>query len=139
MANMPSCNLLEIIISKWLQQSHNYGNDLFAASCDNKIKTIMQMINWWAYLKYKLLKTSLLRQELKLRAATHNNDFKKIVHPISLLSGMEKVTTNILHLEGKEIFGSTKQKLDSYQVLMAILIDLTRPIFHNLEYRLGPE
>jgi hypothetical protein len=97
------------------------------------------MINRWAYLKCKLLKIGPSRQELKLRAATHSNDFKKIVHTISLLSGVERVTTNILHLEGKEIFGSTKQKLDSHQVLMAILIDLTRPIFHNLEYRLGPE
>jgi hypothetical protein len=37
MADMPSCNLLETAHNKWLQQSGNYGNDLFAATYDDKI------------------------------------------------------------------------------------------------------
>jgi hypothetical protein len=32
MADMPSCNLLETIHNKWLQQSSNRGNDLFVAN-----------------------------------------------------------------------------------------------------------
>jgi hypothetical protein len=37
MADMPSYNLLETAHNKWLQQSSNRGNDLFAATYDDKI------------------------------------------------------------------------------------------------------
>jgi hypothetical protein len=33
---MPSCNFLETIHNKWLQQSGNCGNDQFDATVDNK-------------------------------------------------------------------------------------------------------
>jgi hypothetical protein len=41
MADKPSCNLSEIVHNKWLQQSGNCGNDLFAATCDDKIRAVM--------------------------------------------------------------------------------------------------
>jgi hypothetical protein len=41
MADMPSCNLLETAHNKWMQQSGNGGNDLFAATCDDKIRAVM--------------------------------------------------------------------------------------------------
>jgi hypothetical protein len=37
MADMPSCNLSETAHNKWLQQFGNQGNDLFAATYDDKI------------------------------------------------------------------------------------------------------
>jgi hypothetical protein len=37
MADMPSCNLSETVHNKWLQQFGHRGNDLFAATCDDKI------------------------------------------------------------------------------------------------------
>jgi hypothetical protein len=37
MADMPSCNLSEIAYNKWLQQFGNRRNNLFAATCDDKI------------------------------------------------------------------------------------------------------
>jgi hypothetical protein len=37
MADMPSCNLSETAHNKWLQQSGNRSNDLFATTCNNKI------------------------------------------------------------------------------------------------------
>jgi hypothetical protein len=49
---------------------------------------------------------------LKLRAARRSGDPKKITEVLSQLPGVEVATTRILHLEGKEIFGSTKRKLD---------------------------
>jgi hypothetical protein len=112
MADMPSCNLSETVHNKWLQQSGNCGNNLFAATCDNKIRAIMQMTNYRAYLKGKSSGTGPSKQELKLRAARRSGDPKKIVEALSQLLGVEVATTRILHLEGKEIFGSTKWKLD---------------------------
>jgi hypothetical protein len=83
MANMPSCNLSETVHNKWLQQSGNRGNDLFAATCDDKIRVVMQMTNYRAYLKGKLSGTGPLRQELKLKAARRSGDPKKIVEALS--------------------------------------------------------
>jgi hypothetical protein len=109
---MPSCNLSETAHNKWLQQSGNRGNDLFAATCDDKIRAVMQMTNYRAYLKGKASGTGPSKQELKLRAARRSGDPKKIEEALSQLPGVEVATTRIPHLEGEEIFGSTKRKLD---------------------------
>jgi hypothetical protein len=112
MADMPSCNLSETAHNKWLQQSGNCGNDLFAATCDDKIRAVMQMTYYRAYLKGKASGTGPSKQELKLRAARGSGDPKKIEEALSQLPGVEVATTRIPHLEGEEIFGSTKRKLD---------------------------
>jgi hypothetical protein len=112
MADMPSCNLSETTHNKWLQQSGNHGNNLFAATCDDKIRAVMQMTNYRAYLKGKASGTCPSKQELKLRAARCSGDPKKIKEALSQLPRLEVATTRIPHLEGEEIFGSTKRKLD---------------------------
>jgi hypothetical protein len=112
MADMPSCNLSETAHNKWLQQFGNRGNDLFAATCNDKIRAVMQMTNYRAYLKGKASGTGPSKQELKLRAARRSGDPKKIEEALIQLSRVEVATTQIPHLEGKEIFGSTKWKLD---------------------------
>jgi hypothetical protein len=112
MADMPSCNLSETTHNKWLQQSGNHGNDLFATTYDDKIRAVMQMTNYRAYLKGKASRTGPSKKELKLRAAKRSNDPKKIEEALSQLPRVEVATTRIPHLEGKEIFGSTKRKMD---------------------------
>jgi hypothetical protein len=112
MADMPSCNLSETAHNKWLQQSGNRGNDLFAAIYDDKIRAVIQMTNYRAYLKGKASRTGPSKQELKLRAARRSGDPKKIEEALSQFPVVEVATTRILHLEGEEIFGSTKRKLD---------------------------
>jgi hypothetical protein len=95
MEGMPSCNLPETVHNKWLQQSGNRGNDLFATTCNDKIQVVIQMTNYRAYLKDKLSGTGPLRQELKLRVARHSGDPKKIVEALSQLPGVEVATTLI--------------------------------------------
>jgi hypothetical protein len=112
MADISSCNLSKTVHNKWLQQSGNHGNDLFVFTYDDKIRAVMQMTNYRAYLKGKSFGTGPSKQELKLRAARRSGDPKKIVEALSQLPGVEVATTRIPHLEGKEIFGSTKWKLD---------------------------
>jgi hypothetical protein len=72
----------------------------------------MQMTNYRAYLKGKASRTGPSKQELKLKAARRSSDPKKIEEALSQLPGVEVATTRIPHLEGEEIFGSTKRKLD---------------------------
>jgi hypothetical protein len=72
----------------------------------------MQMTNYRAYFKGKSSGTGPSMQELKLKAARCSGDPEKIAEPFSQLPGVEVATTQILHLEGEEIFGSTKRKLD---------------------------
>jgi hypothetical protein len=112
MADMLSCNLSETAQNKWLQQSGNRGNDLFTATCDDKIRAVIQMTNYRAYLKGKASWTGPSKQELKLRAARCSGDPKKIEEALNQLPEVEVATTRIPHLEGEEIFGSTKRKLD---------------------------
>jgi hypothetical protein len=112
MVDMPSYNLSETVHNKWLQQSGNRGNDLFAATCNDKIQAVMQMTNYRAYLKGKSSGIGLLKQELMLRAARRSGDSKKIAEALSQLPGVEVASTLVPHLEGEEIFGSTKRKLD---------------------------
>ena len=59
MADMPSYNLLETTHNKWLQQSSNCGNDLFAATYNDRLRAIMQMTNYMACLKGKASGTGL--------------------------------------------------------------------------------
>jgi hypothetical protein len=103
---------LETIYNKWLQQFGNCGNNMFAATCNDKIRAVMQMTNYRTYLKGNLSRTRSLRQELKLRAAKHSGDPKKIVDALNQLPGVEGVTIRMSHLEGNEVFGNTKRKLD---------------------------
>jgi hypothetical protein len=70
------------------------------------------MTNYRAYLKGKASGTGPSRQELKLRAARRSGDPKKIVEALNQLPRVEVATIRISHLEGEEIFGSTKRKLD---------------------------
>jgi hypothetical protein len=70
------------------------------------------MTNYRTYLKGNLSRTRSLRQELKLRAAKHSGDPKKIVDALNQLPGVEGVTIRMSHLEGNEVFGNTKRKLD---------------------------
>jgi hypothetical protein len=70
------------------------------------------MTNYRAYLKGKASGTGPSKQELKLRAARRSGDPKKIDEALNQLPGVEVATTQIPHLEGKEILGSTKRKLD---------------------------
>ena len=70
------------------------------------------MTNYRAFLKGKASRTSLSKQELRIRVARRSGDPKKIEEALSQLLRVEVATTRIPHLEGEENFGSMKHKLD---------------------------
>ena len=92
--------------------SGNRGNNLFDATCDDSIRAWMQMTNYRAYLKGHACGSGPSKGELKLRAARRSGDPKKIADALNALPGSEGVGTRVPHLEGEEIFGSMKRKLD---------------------------
>ena len=112
MLDLPSCNLSETVHNKWLQMSGKRGNNLFDATCDDSIRAWMQMTNYRAYLKGYASGSGPSKGELRLRAARRSGDPKKIAEALNTLPGAEGVGTRVPHLEGEEIFGSTKRKLD---------------------------
>jgi hypothetical protein len=111
-ADLPSCNLSETVHNKWLQQSGNRGDDLFAATCDDCIRAFQQMTNYRAFLKGKTTRSGPSMEELKLRGARRSGDPKKIAEALNVLPGAVDVATRVPHLEGEEVFGSSKRKLD---------------------------
>jgi len=70
------------------------------------------MTNYRAYLRGHTCGSGPSKEVLKLRAARRSGDPKKIAEALNTLPGLEGVGTRVLHLEGEEIFGSTKRKLD---------------------------
>jgi len=70
------------------------------------------MTNYRAFLRRYASGSGPSKEELKLRAAKQSGDPKKMVEALNTLPGAEGVGSRIPHLEGEEIFGSTKRKLD---------------------------
>ena len=72
----------------------------------------MQMTNYRVYLNGGPSGTGPSRQDLKLKRAIASMDGKKITDALCSMPGVEELCTRIPHLEGEEVFGSTKRKLD---------------------------
>jgi len=63
-------------------------------------------------LKDKASRSELSKEELKLRGARGNVNPKKIVEALNVFTKATDVATHFSHLEGKEVFSSSKHKLD---------------------------
>ncbi len=85
---------------------------MFAATCDDCIQAFMQMTNYRSFLNGKTSRSGPSKEELKLRGARRSGDPKKIAEALNVLPGAADVGTRVPHLEGEEIFGSSKRKLD---------------------------
>ena len=109
---MPFCNLSETVHNKWLQMSGKRANNLSDATCDDSICAWMQMTNYKAYLRGHASGSGPTKGELKLRAARRSGCPKKIAEALNSLPEAHGVGSPVLHLEGEEIFGSMKRRLD---------------------------
>ena len=121
---MPFCNLSETVHYKWLQMLGKRANNLFDATCDDSICAWMQMTNYRAYLRGHACGSGPSKGELKLRAARRSECSKKIAEALNSLLEAHGVGSRVPHLEGEEIFGSTKRRLD---VSIGDAGDLHRP------------
>ena len=106
------CNLSETVHNKWLQMSGKQANNLFDATCDDNICAWMQMTNYRAYLRGHASGSGPSKGELKLRATRCSGCPNKIAEALNSLPEAHDVGSRVPHLEGEEIFGSTKRRLD---------------------------
>ena len=111
-AEMPTCNLAETVHNKWLQQSGNKMTCLYETTVDDMIRAFMQTANYRAWLKGGLHGKGPDFASLKLKATARCGDPKILVDAMKFYPGVEGANTRDCVLEGPELFGSTKRKLN---------------------------
>jgi hypothetical protein len=112
-AEMPSCNLAKSMHHKWNQQSGNRGSDLYIATVNDFIQALMQVVQYYQYLKGNRAGTGPGKEELQLRAAqriAERTGDPKVA--MAKLPGAEFFCTCAPHMAGEEVFGSQKRKAD---------------------------
>ena len=77
-AEMPTCNLVETIHNKWLQQSGNKMTCLYEATVDDMIRAFIQIANYWAWLKEGLHGKGPDSTSLKLKVAARCGKSKNV-------------------------------------------------------------
>jgi len=112
LADIPSCNFSETVHNKWLQISGKQGVDLYVATYDEWICAFMQMTNFRVYLNGGPFGHGPSRADLKWKRDVASIDDKRIMDALCSMPRAETVATRIPHLEGEEVFGSTKQALN---------------------------
>jgi hypothetical protein len=113
---MPSCNLVESMYHKWNQQSGSQGSDLYIATVDDFIRALMQVVQYYQYLKGDRAGIGPGKEELQLRAtqrtAERTGDPKVLNVAMAKLPGAELFCTREPHMASEEVFGSQKWKAD---------------------------
>ena len=107
-AEMPTCNLAEIIHNKWLQQFGNNMTCLYETTVDDLIRAFMQIANYKSWLKGGFTGKGLDFASLKLKVDARIRDPKLLANAMKSYSGLEDLNTKDCALEGSELFGSTK-------------------------------
>ena len=109
---MPSCNLAKSVHHKWLMQSGNTMECIYEATMDDMVRAFMQITNSREWLKGGQRGKGSDQAALKLRAAANSGDPKLIAAAMKSFPGAKDLPNHPIILEGVEIFGSTKRKLN---------------------------
>jgi hypothetical protein len=72
LAEMPSYNLAKSVHNKWLQQSGNWGTNLYIATVDDFVWALMQVVRYYHYLKGEHTSIRPGKEKLLLRAVQHS-------------------------------------------------------------------
>jgi hypothetical protein len=101
---------------KWNQQFGNQGSDFYIATVNDFIWALIQVVQYYQYLKGDRAGTGHGKEELQLRApqriAERTGDPKVLNVAIAKLPGAEFFYTRVPHMAGEEVFGSQKRKAD---------------------------
>ena len=109
---MPTCNLSETVHNKWLQASGNDMVDLYNATLDDYCRAALQSTQYHNYLKGRLGGQGPSRNVLALRLATRKGNPVKVAQIVGQISSEAGLNSRLPHLEGENVFGSAKRKLD---------------------------
>ena len=99
---------------KWNQQSRNRGSDLYIAIVDDFIWTLMQVVQYYQYLKDDRAGTGPRKEELQLCVAQHTaertRDPKVFNVAMAKLPQAELFYTRVPYMASEEVFSSQKRK-----------------------------
>jgi hypothetical protein len=109
---MPTCNVSEIVHNIWLQQSWKNVGCLFIMTFYDYVKTFRQSASYTVYLNGGRCREGPGRDELRLRQVSQYGDPSQMANVITKYTNGSSFTIKIPHLEGQEVFGSTKQTMD---------------------------
>jgi hypothetical protein len=113
---MPSCNLAEKKHNAWLQESGNWGNDLYVANVNDFVRALIQVSMYYQFFKGEYIRTGPEKEELMLRIAQHSalrsGNPKALNVAKAKMPGTKEFCTREPHFEGEEVFGSQKHKAD---------------------------
>ncbi len=112
LVDMPMCNLLEIVDNVWLQQSGKRGACLYVVTFDDYIQAFKQSTLYFHFKQGGWPSQGLDKSELLLCKTTRSRDPKQLVDVVLKYSPRSACTIGITHMEGEEIFGSYKQKVN---------------------------
>ena len=109
---MPTCNLSETMHNKWSQASGNKMVDLYSAAVDNYSRAALQSSGYFNFLKGGRSGMGPSTSVLKLCLAFRMSNPSKIARLVDDVLVVAGVSTHVSHLEGEQVFGLAKRKLD---------------------------
>ena len=123
---MPTCNLAETMHDKCLQQSGNKMTCLYETTIYDLIRAFMQIANYRSWLRGGSTGKGIDFASLKLKAVARCGYPKLLADAMKSYAGAEDLNTKDCALEGSQLFGSIKQKLDMPPVRIVTHIDPTK-------------
>lgn len=111
-ANMPTCNLFEIIHNIWLQQQWKRGKCLYIATYNNYLWAFRHSYLYWTYLHGGLSRKGLDRNELwiHLHKVSEFDDSVQWIVISAIFLLVYSFTFWMLRLEDEEVFSQTRGK-----------------------------
>jgi hypothetical protein len=104
------CNFSKTIHNIWLQHSRKSAWCLFIATSNDYVGVFRKNAPYRIYLNAGRCGESPGRDELRLWQASQSSDSSQMANAISKYSNGSSFTCRIPHLEGQEVFWSTKQR-----------------------------
>ncbi len=102
----------ETIHNIWLQRSGKCARSLFVVTFDDYVRTFGKYAYYRVYLNGGRCREGPVRDELRLWQTNQSSDPSQMANAIIKYIGGSSFTTRIPHLEGQEVFGSTKQRVN---------------------------
>ncbi len=107
---MPTCNMSKTFHNIWLQQYGKSVECFFVVISNDYVRALRQSAFYRVYLDGGRCGKGFDRDELRLWQASQFGDPLQMANTIVKYTNGSSFATRILHLEGQEIFGSTKQR-----------------------------
>ena len=102
---MPTCNLVEMVHNKWLQQSGNKMTCMYEAMIDYLINAFMQVANYTSWLNKGCNGKGPNFTSLKLKVATRSGDPNILKDATEIFLGAEDLNTRDCALDCSKLLG----------------------------------